>query len=250
MLSLLSDEYRGKTQGLRIGALSSDIKEMKSEIIEPPTNGTNTLTIRDQTQRDFIVLNGAQDEVDFKFGAKFTQGLYAGTIYPLVGGGEINSLATYINERNTYEFLKHTGLQNFTVPSTTFAAAPPFPASFAPPSETHSNFTLPFNSSTVGWSQAISFSTPSVYQVTASFVADNSNHPVIVALCTVDPGSGNKIDLVTRAEIDNGTAKFASFSGVLNLTGTHSVIGLVFYSPGGNTTLNNFDFNITFRRLN
>ena len=176
MLSLLSNEYRGKTQGLRIGALSSDIKEMKSEIIEPTADGTNTITIRDQAQRDFMIVDGSQDEIDFKFGAKFNNGIYTNTVYPNTGGGEIQSLATYINHQNTFEFLKYTNAANLTVSATTFAAANTFSASLSPVTNTFTNFTIPFNPTIYGWSQAVSFTTQSVYQVTVSIQGNNSNH--------------------------------------------------------------------------
>jgi hypothetical protein len=249
MLSLLSDEYRGKTQGLRIGALSSDIKEMKSEIIEPTADGTNTITFRDQAQRDFIILNGPQDEIDFKYGTKFSNGIYTETIYPLHGGGEIDSLGTSLNLLNTFETQKNTGLANLTVAATTFAAASPFAASLAVPQTTLGNFLIPFNNTLGGWQPAVAFTNLQSYRVTVSILGNNSNHPITVALCTVRLSDLAKTDFLARAEMETGIGRSVTLTGVVDLTQDFNVIGLAFYSPNGSTTLNPFDMNITFERI-
>lgn len=252
MLSLLSDTYRGKTQGLRIGGAACDIKDAAFDVITPSTDGTGVLQIRSATgtMSPFVTFDSSQGEAEFNVGTRFDNGLYTGVIYPRVSGGEIDSLATAVNRKSTYSLIRYQAMQNFSVNGTSFITGTPFPASLASSVSTYTNFDTPFNPTLFGWSESVAFTESSTYTVSVAISATSSNHPVQARLAMIDPSNGNGADFLATMTIPTGTAGDGSLTGTVNIAAPFTHIGVVFYSPQGATTLNNFNMNVTFNRLN
>ena len=272
MLSLLSDEYRGKIQGLRIGAASCDITdakvgtlssagaelEIKSDLKVSEPNQlivdtirvgetTNQLAVKDNNQNTVVLLNPANNSINFTGAVECQGGLYTNSLYPLTGGGTIQSLAAAINRFNTFQYYEYRNQQNFTITGTTYGSGLNFPASLTPPTFTSSNFNIAWATSLDGWVPPIAFTQDSVYQITFSTLTDNSNHPVNVELSGVV--SQSTASMLTRCTIPSGNGVYATFSGTWRWTPTET-LALRFYSPQGITTLNNFNFHLTINRIN
>ena len=250
MLSLLSDEYRGKTQGLRIGANIVESTDIKTSTIQPST-GTNLLSIQDQKQRDFITVDGSQDEVNFPFAGKFESGLKTNSIYAETGGsGEIQSFGKSLNLLNTYQFYEYRSIPDIGAPFGTFAAATPLPASSLPtPTLEKSNFQFPFTTNNGGWLSGVAFDQNPVYQVTFSITGNNSNHPAVIALASYDVVTNTKKDYIARGIMDSGIGRSASVTGTWVYESTFPTIGFVIYSPQGGTAISASEINVTFTRL-
>ena len=250
MLSLLSDEYRGKTQGLRIGATSVDSTDVKTSTLQPST-GTNTLSIQDQTQRDFIVVDGSQDEVKFPFNAKFESGLTTNSIYAESGGsGEITSLAKSLNLLNTFQYYEYRAIPDIGAPFGTFSAATPLVAAALPtPSVEKSNFQFPFTTNNGGWLGGVAFDQNPVYQVTFSITGNNSNHPAVIALASYDVVTNTKKDYIARGIMESGIDRSASVTGTWVFESTFPTIAFVIFAPQGGTTISGSEINVTFTRL-
>jgi hypothetical protein len=251
MLSLLSDTYRGKTQGLRIGAAECDITNGRFTTIKPPeVGGIISINSASGTGSPFVTFDSSQGDVEFDVGTKFLSGVYTDIIYPQTSGGEIDSLATAINRKSTYSMMQYQGLQNFQVNGTSFLGGTNFPASLSTASPIYSNFLDPFNPTIFGWSEGTAFSEASIYNVTVSISATSSNHPVTARLAMTNPANGDLSDFLADTIIPTGTSGNGTISGVVPVIAPFTHISLVFYSPQGATTLNNLNMNVTFNRLN
>ena len=219
MLSLLSDEYRGKIQGLRIGAASCDITDAKTDAL--------TATQVTSTQ------------------------VTTGLISPPVVGGDINLSAGAINRRNTYFSYQYAGVSRFI---STFMTDIGSSLAWNPTTETktinQTNFTLPWVESSLGYTEPILFSEPSIYTVTISIQATNSAYPVTFTLVGVDPSNNQYSTKIASNTLPVGFHTM-SFTGTWRRFGTASVLSFAMFSPtGGQTDLTGMAIDITANRIN
>ena len=213
MLSLLSDEYRGKTQGLRIGAAMVDSTDIKASEVKAS-----------------VIVTDA--------------------IYPETTYGEINLWAGALNRQNTY-FHYEYGTFTFQVLATNInvGTSLSFDPTSQPKTFNQTNFLQPWAESQYGFTESFAFTEPSLYNVNLAIKGSNTTHPVTMTLVSTDPTNGQHSTKLVDTVLEVGNT-VASCSGTWKPYANTTVLGITFFSATGATTVSNFKIDITVHRIN
>ena len=213
MLSLLSDEYRGKTQGLRIGAAIVDSTDIKANEVKAS-----------------IVTTDA--------------------IYPETTYGEINLWAGALNRQNTY-FHYEYGTLTFQVLATNnnVGTSLSLDPTVQPKSFNQTNFLQPWTEGPYGFTESFAFTEPSLYNVSLAIKGTNSAQPVTMTLVSTDPSNGQHNTKLVDTVLGVGNT-VASCSGTWKTYLNTTVLGVTFFSATGATTVSNAVITITVHRIN